>query len=1553
MPNIRLKVVSMLPQLKSLLSLPADRQLLLHLETVVKELLVQETDRDVNNALQAAIHALADIETADDEHNGMTTTTTPPTAMTLSEEDRDDERKLREEKLIANMEEQIKQVQGVRFEQLIAPSAIPSRLRSLGGCLDRKRSESLPPALDRAAGSDGGDNSQSLPAAARVRYSSPEPPRCSSFRDLRGSPSSAASFAATAELGRGRSAIWSSSEVETEKNYKGRPGSNSSLPYSASLENLDPSTQEFLVDAGIKLPSMMTSAASLPNLSSIGRGGSGSGSSSAREPIVRSLSIPENSSRTPEESELSKYLISNKEMEQYEAEYHRAAAAAAGEDSTDGGLARRRGRSNTRLRPPSFTSALMEKKTRSSSPPVASSSAPPLADVEDEKKPITPPPPAPTSPSPLPLVTLGVATTVNSSSLKPPMTRNSPPPLRSEDRVGAKWNDGSIERLAEKWAAKRDTLLKETGGVLTENLYERKLAMEQKLESVKKSIPKRSFGIVSPQQKRLSLCDPVMPYGAPLKEAQPKRKSLDVDIVLTPLDQTTDSDEEDEPPSPLLSKLDALRTSSNSSGVIPKNKTTASSITARKASPELGSSDSDDSLPPYPSVEKNRVYMDQPLPPPPPAVDLPLPSPPLQKGPLASPRLSMEQPSLSPQKQSSLQSSMPLMPRPHPTNHRFPHPPPPVSRDRMPSPAAAPKDNHSLSSSGLKASAKQQLDKPAPAMTGPTLSQYSMQRPSFSSFRMVTAPHTLLAVSRSVQVPQRSIADSPCLPAHQPLPVSRPSAAGTPNVVPLQLSANAGKEDNVDFPSSSQAKPVGFLLLANSSKGPSYNFPMASPISSPRERLASSLSGSTLSSPAIRDAAAAALSSQQVGSLASSGSAVSSSSSQLAGADSKASSKTLTKPSGMATRSSVSAHTAVTASPQLQLKAQSFAMHPPAVGLSGLSKGSGTGMLSLRDHAVPTEGRSSKQPGLLEGNQVGRDVENGSGSSRRKGENLSLARMESGGNGPNTRLKQPGKKQESEQPTTSTVVAVVKEDVLASKQEVPAMSLLSRPGGFHGRSLVATGATAARTDGHNSSNNSNSLKTSFAYLAQATSTQEKPAIKATSNKTVIYIRRDQASGGNSGSSSCDSGGASTVDGELQPPAVTKRSSLLSSGSSKAMLQRPSPVVRSGKTLSMESYLDQNENDNRFQSHKGISAAAFYLHEQEKGVQQPVSSGGSNSRSPSPLDQSHRSSAATAPTAAPSLLLVHPESPALNWPDKSLLLLGSARKSSGLRMWQGGQQMVGRRGGPTVRQQQPSSAGTSRSPSPSSRREDCSSPAVRRSINVVNHATLPRASSGAASRLRGPATASTQTALPPQSANNNNNQRRSYGGGVTSLLPPSSISNGRHASAPSTPRQSSMDLRTSSSPSASRSSSPSATETRRRSAHYPLRGATEAADGSQFGEVVKSSPTRAVSERSLNAPVGHSGLRFFGGSHQSLLPSAAPEVTSASSGMASVSRIGLMRPRGSSAASSGLRPATTIAAAAGQQPQQKQSQQQQQHPTVQSSRSRVPPSHRGGFGFNQK
>ena len=99
--NIRLKVVSLLPILKGLLSLPTDRAHLQHLEETVKELMVVEGDRDVLGALQTSIHHLAEVETSLDGMARLGATT---------EEERDDDRKLREERLIANMEEQIKQV---------------------------------------------------------------------------------------------------------------------------------------------------------------------------------------------------------------------------------------------------------------------------------------------------------------------------------------------------------------------------------------------------------------------------------------------------------------------------------------------------------------------------------------------------------------------------------------------------------------------------------------------------------------------------------------------------------------------------------------------------------------------------------------------------------------------------------------------------------------------------------------------------------------------------------------------------------------------------------------------------------------------------------------------------------------------------------------------------------------------------------------------------------------------------------------------------------------------------------------------------------------------------------------------------------------------------------------------------------------------------------------------------------------------------------------------------------------------------------------------------
>ena len=574
--NIRLKVVSMLPQLKSLLMMPADSAHLVHLEDTIKELLVVETDRDVLGSLQTSIHHLADIETALDNMTKLGL---------YSDDDMVDDRKLREERLIANMEEQIKQVQGAKFEQLIAPSAIPSRLRSLA--LDRKRSESLPPALSRTENSP------------KPRYSSPEPQRLVSSISPRVDcePSKPPSYSQD---------IWHRDRDQfEEKEYKPKTSLAASAPFSSSLENLD--TQEFLVDAGIKLPS----AASMPNLTSVGK---------MKDQIIRSNSIPDNSNI---DGELAKYLISNEEMEHYEAEYHKAAqeikidpndleeATAATvsknvpnkEDANNQNNSKLRGRTETKMRAPSFTSALINRPGPSASATVGSvtinkspvSFSKPIQSAEKQEVRLSPKPINNKSP--------------NGSS------RNSPP--KSDERVSTsqqRWNDGSIERLAEKWAAKRDALLKETG-VMAENLQQRKAAMEQKLESVKKSIPKRSMGF-TPQsaQKRLSLCESSIKGNKTdsMKKDLPKRKSLDADVVLTSPSEDSDEDSDkinDLPPPP------------------PPAPTPAQQESGRKSSPEAGSSDSDDSLPPYPAMDKTNSDADKPLPPPPVSLECSYPSP--------------------------------------------------------------------------------------------------------------------------------------------------------------------------------------------------------------------------------------------------------------------------------------------------------------------------------------------------------------------------------------------------------------------------------------------------------------------------------------------------------------------------------------------------------------------------------------------------------------------------------------------------------------------------------------------------------------------------------------------------------------------------------------------------------------------------------------------------------------------------------------------------------------------------------------------------------------
>jgi len=566
--NIRLKVVSLLAKLKSLLSLPSDHSFLQHLEEVVKELLLVERDSDVLSTVQATIQTLAEVETGVDGilRSGA-----------AAEEDRDDERKLREERLIANMEEQIKQINGTKLEQMAIPSAMTTRLRSLG--MDRKRSESLPPAYNRA----------DLPINVKPRYNSPEPPRTIPSSLPKPAPVKPTNY--SPEMCRRN--MWQPELPPRQNIFQSK--TNLNTPYSSSLENLDPSTQEFLVDAGVNLDvgtGSMASAASMPNLTDIGK---------TKEQISRSNSTPEKT-----EGDISKYLISNAEMEMYEAEYH---ATKEEPDSCEPPLTvsqscleppqKARGRPETKMRAPSFTSALTNKPSM-------------LAISKSSVTPVTKPIPMFTTKPTLANQNTEMKSHPYTNSLhKSPKLSRISPVKSGEKPASQKWNDGSIERLAEKWQAKRDILLKETG-VFAENLHQRKAAMEQKLASVKQSIPKRSLGF-TPQsaQKRLSLCESSVKNTKPSfeKDESPKRKSLDVDLVLAP---ETD---------PVILRVENNNVSTKLNQIKSVTSPPTTKSLQRRPSPDLGSSDSDDSLPPYPNIDKQKVELDQPLPPPPESLD--------------------------------------------------------------------------------------------------------------------------------------------------------------------------------------------------------------------------------------------------------------------------------------------------------------------------------------------------------------------------------------------------------------------------------------------------------------------------------------------------------------------------------------------------------------------------------------------------------------------------------------------------------------------------------------------------------------------------------------------------------------------------------------------------------------------------------------------------------------------------------------------------------------------------------------------------------------------
>ena len=299
------------------------------------------------------------------------------------EEDKDNDRKLKEERLIESMEDQLYKVRSVSSSPCkqqspaeVKKSSIPSPLSSPSKQNNkrerdeeikkrvslsvassslaniRRRSESLPPQLKK--GLDGKDE----PPFNKMPYNS----YSSQISDPSGMYSN--------ELPNMKPELRSSVELfrvpsfgkDDNKSYEGEimGGIKRDQPYSSSLENLDPSAKEFLVDAGIILNnvspsntiaktddhSMLPSATSLPNISKIDNYKSQSHMNlslnrnlGASKIENNGVNVSENvnaqgsafSSNTKidgqQEGDLSKYLISNEEMKRYEAEYQKASIA--------------------------------------------------------------------------------------------------------------------------------------------------------------------------------------------------------------------------------------------------------------------------------------------------------------------------------------------------------------------------------------------------------------------------------------------------------------------------------------------------------------------------------------------------------------------------------------------------------------------------------------------------------------------------------------------------------------------------------------------------------------------------------------------------------------------------------------------------------------------------------------------------------------------------------------------------------------------------------------------------------------------------------------------------------------------------------------------------------------------------------------------------------------------------------------------------------------------------------------------------------------------------
>ncbi|XP_043236204.1 serine/threonine-protein phosphatase 4 regulatory subunit 4-like isoform X4 [Amphibalanus amphitrite] len=240
-PNIRRGLCLLLARMKATLRLPSDKRRLQQLEAVVRQLLVTEQDRDAAAAVRHAIIQLDKIEVAMD---------TPTRPALLLEADAEDRRRQKQE-------QQLLEPPPPAAAAASSPAAggrpVDERRLSRGGRIP-VRTGQTPPAPAGGAASPATSRTKargSGPAAAAgttPRYRTPGSQRpAPGSRRLSLVESSECRIPSLARL-RVRDAV---SEPELPPPPSSSPRGR--LNHAASLENLDPTADEFYVDAGIRI----------------------------------------------------------------------------------------------------------------------------------------------------------------------------------------------------------------------------------------------------------------------------------------------------------------------------------------------------------------------------------------------------------------------------------------------------------------------------------------------------------------------------------------------------------------------------------------------------------------------------------------------------------------------------------------------------------------------------------------------------------------------------------------------------------------------------------------------------------------------------------------------------------------------------------------------------------------------------------------------------------------------------------------------------------------------------------------------------------------------------------------------------------------------------------------------------------------------------------------------------------------------------------------------------------------------------------------------------